>query len=346
METIIFIGSINLGGVADDGETMKNRMLLGALNKHNVGKIHKIDTRNRPKRILYVLKYIILLLLIRRKKIIFSASSFVTYKLIKIARLLCVNPNNIYYWVIGGKFADYVEEHRIDKSIYANIKKIFVEGESMKQKLNSLGFANVDVFPNFKNITYIPKRNDKKDSVVRFVFLSRIIPQKGVDIIIDAVKQLNKEFSDDFIVDFYGKIDPSYESTFLSAIENGHNINYQGFLNLTEKSGYDTLATYDVMLFPTFWEGEGFPGIIIDAYIAGLPIIASDWNLNSQIIKDGVTGNIIPPMNTDALVNTMLKYITREINIVTISNFTQNEATFYHIDNVITTPFLRSIGLL
>lgn len=346
MDTIIFIGSINLGGIADDGETMKNRMLLDALAKHNVGKIQIIDTRHRPKRILYLLKYIMLLLLLRRKKIIFSASSFVTYKLIRIANLLHTDLCSVYYWVIGGKFADYIEEHRIDKSIYTKIKKIFVEGESMKQKLNTLGFVNVNVFPNFKNITYIPKRVDKKENVVRFVFLSRIIPPKGVDIIIDAAKQLNKEYSGDFIVDFYGKIEPSYEFAFLSAIENECNINYQGFLNLTEKSGYDTLATYDVMLFPTFWEGEGFPGIIIDAYIAGLPIIASDWNLNSQIIKDGITGNIIPPKNTNALSNTMLKYIIRETNTVTMSNFTQSEAMFYHIDNVITTPFLRSIGLL
>lgn len=346
MDSIIFIGSINLGGIADDGETMKNRMLISALSNHNIGKIHIIDTRNRPRRILYLLKYIILLLFFRRNKIIFSASSFVTYKLIRIANLLHANFNNVYYWVIGGKFADYVEENRINKQIYIKVKKIFVEGESMKQKLDNLGFSNIEVFPNFKDITYIPQRKTETNGVLRFVFLSRIIPHKGVDIIIDTAKILNKRYPGVFIVDFYGKIEPSYESDFLTAIHGEKNINYQGFLNLTGKSGYDQLASYDVMLFPTFWEGEGFPGIIIDAYIAGLPIIASDWNLNTQIIKDGLTGNIIPPKNTDALVNIMIKYITKEIDITTMSKHAQNTAKSFHINNVITSSFLRNIGLL
>jgi glycosyltransferase involved in cell wall biosynthesis len=51
------------------------------------------------------------------------------------------------------------------------------------------------------------------------------------------------------------------------------------------------------MLFPSFYKGEGFPGVILDAYIAGLPVIASDWNMNSEVVKNGETGIIIPPDN-------------------------------------------------
>lgn len=346
MDAIIFIGSVNVGGIADDGETMKNRMLINVLCKHKVGKIHIIDTRNRPKRILYLIRYIILLLVLRRKKIIFSASSFVTYKLIRIAHFLHAKHDDIYYWVIGGKFADYVDEHRIDKRIYTKIKKIFVEGRSMKQKLNTLGFTNVEVLPNFKNITYFPQRVSKKDDIVRFVFLSRVIPQKGVDIIIEAAKYLNNNYRSNYLVDFYGKIEPSYESSFLNAIKDESNVNYKGFLNLTEHSGYDKLSSYDVMLFPTFWEGEGFPGIIIDAYIAGLPIIASDWNLNSQIIKNDITGIIIPPKNTEALIKTMLNFIKHDVDLLTMSKSAKSEANLFHIDNVITPSFLKNIGLL
>ena len=30
------------------------------------------------------------------------------------------------------------------------------------------------------------------------------------------------------------------------------------------------------MLFPTYWHGEGFPGIVIDAFVAGLLVVATD----------------------------------------------------------------------
>ena len=45
-------------------------------------------------------------------------------------------------------------------------------------------------------------------------------------------------------------------------------------------------------MFPTYWEGEGFPGTFIDCFASGLPIIATDWNYNAEIIKNNLTGYI------------------------------------------------------
>ena len=53
---------------------------------------------------------------------------------------------------------------------------------------------------------------------------------------------------------------------------------------------YDTLLQYDLMLFPTFYPGEGLPGTIIDSYISRLPILASDWKYNGELIVDGESG--------------------------------------------------------
>lgn len=344
---IIFIGAVNKGGVADDGETMKNRILINAISKHAPNNVIVVDTRNKTARFFHIVKYVFLLLFARNAKLVFSASSFVTYKLIRIAHRFDFNSKNIYYWVIGGKYADFVEQGRINKGYYLDIKQIFVEGESMRQKLILLGYGNVSTFPNFKEISYMPMKSaTTSDNMIRFVFLSRIIPQKGVDIIIDAALRLNRSFSDKFIVDFMGKIDTSYESEFLSKIQKVANINYKGFLNLTQNVGYDILASYDVMLFPTFWEGEGFPGIIIDAYIAGLPIIASDWNLNSQIVKEGITGYIIPAQDTDALVDIMHKCINGDVDLRSLSKNSQLEAGKYNVDSIINNKFLKHIGLI
>ena len=115
---------------------------------------------------------------------------------------------------------------------------------------------------------------------------------------------------------------------------------------LDNSAGYDTLASYDVMLFPTYWHGEGFPGIIIDAFIAGLPVIATDWNLNSSLIQNGYNGMIIPVHNVDALVDSMRTIISETVDIATMSRNAQNDALKYEVNNVINKDLLERIELL
>ncbi len=88
------------------------------------------------------------------------------------------------------------------------------------------------------------------------------------------------------------------------------------------------------MLFPTYWKGEGFPGVIIDAFVAGLPVIATDWNMNTEIIEDGVNGFIIEPKSSAALAEKM-QYVMQsrgELEKIRQNNFTR--AKDYHIDKI------------
>lgn len=50
------------------------------------------------------------------------------------------------------------------------------------------------------------------------------------------------------------------------------------------------LKDYYMLLFPTYWNGEGMPGTIIDALSAGLPIIARRWEFCDDMIDDMYTG--------------------------------------------------------
>ena len=50
-----------------------------------------------------------------------------------------------------------------------------------------------------------------------------------------------------------------------------------------------------------YYQGEGFAGSLIDAMAAGLPIIASDWKYNREIVKNGTNGLLFPASDADAL---------------------------------------------
>ena len=87
-------------------------------------------------------------------------------------------------------------------------------------------------------------------------------------------------------------------------------------------------------MFPTTWKGEGFPGVIIDAYAAGLPVIATDWNLNKEIICEGENGFIIPPNDVQALAKKMIWVMNNRDLCKEIGMNNQIVSKHYHIDNV------------
>ena len=100
------------------------------------------------------------------------------------------------------------------------------------------------------------------------------------------------------------------------------------------------------MLFPTFHPSEGIAGVIIDAYIAGLPVIASDWAHNPESVQDGKTGVLIATHDVDALVNIMKKIIDGLLNLDEMSVYAQNAAHGYDAQNAITPEYLKEINLL
>ena len=97
------------------------------------------------------------------------------------------------------------------------------------------------------------------------------------------------------------------------------------------------------MLFPTYWPGEGFPGIIVDAFIAGLPVIATDWAHNSEIIEHQQTGIIIPPHNAEDLAKQMLFFTENPSELQRMSSNCQNLAQQYDTRHVLTEKLMGMI---
>lgn len=80
---------------------------------------------------------------------------------------------------------------------------------------------------------------------------------------------------------------------------------------------------YDVVPDLLVW--RGFPGIVIDAYIASVPLIASDWNMNTEVITEK-TGVIIPPKDEEALYVAMKNCILGRYDLSAMKRNCLNEA--------------------
>lgn len=339
---IIFIGGT--GSRTDfGGELTKNKFLIDTLKSKGY-QVNAIDTYQSRRKFWKLFKLPFVLLFNLRVPIVISTSFGNIYRLIQILYWI-KSRRVISYFCIGGILHERVIAGEFNAKFFKVISRIYVEGEKMKQGLKSCGIDSY-VLPNFKRISYLPNLSECRvqTSKVNFVFLSRICKAKGVTLILETAKLLSN-YSDRFSIVLYGQIEKDYEEEFNTLIVPLKNVQYKGKLDLSSNSGYDELASYDVMLFPTFWRGEGFPGALIDALIAGLPIIASDWNFNSDIVQTDINGLLVENQSMQALYEAMLFAIQHKEYFESMSETCQLIARKYDVNFVLNNSIINTLTL-
>jgi glycosyltransferase involved in cell wall biosynthesis len=330
---VLFIGAINILNPPKGGEEYKNQLILEKFLHSKTFKIVAIDTYNWKRKPLLIAKLFFNILFIQFDSVVISASSASTYLLLKIINKIKSSIlHKIHYLVIGGYFPEGIKCKRYDWKIYQNLKSVVVEGNILKDQLICCSeLKNIRVIPNFKEFDLEVSVKENDDNSFKFVFIGRISKAKGIPEIIEAVRILKLENQElNFAVDFYGPMEE--EIVFPEDLP----LNYRGYLDImhNQQESYSALSKYLCMLFPTYWQGEGFPGVIIDAYVAGLPVIATDWNMNKEVVEDGETGLIVPIHDANALSLAMLKMMQNPELIKKISVNSSRKAKDFHIDTI------------
>jgi len=135
-----------------------------------------------------------------------------------------------------------------------------------------------------------------------------------------------------FSIDFFGQMTDSY---YQENLKNISHYQYKGVL--TPAIVIQTLKQYDALIFPTHYSGEGCPGILVEALFAGLPVIASDWKYNSEIVENGVNGilcdtyDVADYENAIRLLSENPRFIKKmsEASLRKASNYTSDSCLLY-----------------
>jgi glycosyltransferase involved in cell wall biosynthesis len=67
------------------------------------------------------------------------------------------------------------------------------------------------------------------------------------------------------------------------------------------------LRSCDIAVLPS--KAEGLPNAVLEYMCAGLPTIASAVGGNAEIVRDGATGLLVPPQNSEALADAILRLL-------------------------------------
>lgn len=148
----------------------------------------------------------------------------------------------------------------------------------------------------------------RKEEVVTFCFVGRIVRDKGINELVAAFQRLHQAYPNTRLVlvgPFEEKLDPVLPET-RQAIEQQAAIEWMGWQNDIRPF----LAASDVFVFPSY--REGFPNVVLQAGAMGLPSIVTDINGSSEIISEGVNGCIIPSQDEETLYKAMEKMLDTE----------------------------------
>lgn len=299
---IMFFANVPVHGVKESigGATVLAKNILDFLEKDSRLEVKHYQIRKFWRNKLQLIDYLLWIfkfpLLAKRHDVIsIHATKDLHFTIAPILYLWSKLLNKkVVYHFFGGNF--HIQYQKMPSFIKGIYNKTILRSDIVVFETKALmGF-----FQNIcKQTLWLPNSRKRKNAQIeqkkfskRFVYISRVVPQKGVDEIVAVAEKL----SEDYKVDIFGPLDSKYyKPTFFE----NKKVNYLGLIE--PKDVMSTLENYDVILLPSYFEGEGYPGILIESLALGIPVITTEWRALPEIITNNYNGLLIPIKNQEKL---------------------------------------------
>jgi glycosyltransferase involved in cell wall biosynthesis len=223
---------------------------------------------------------------------------------------------------------------------YAKINKLKVIGNGSSNGIDTQYF-DPNLFTTEQNGKLRNTLNISQDDFV-FIFVGRIVKDKGISELISAFNKLSKNYSKIKLLlvgTFERHLDPLNDST-EEIILNNEAIIHVGL----QKDVRPYFAISNLLVFPSY--REGFPNVVMESGAMGLPTIASDINGCNEIIVDGKNGIIVPPKDEDALYQAMQDLLLNQEKRTKISSNARQMIKSRYERNYIWSELLKEYTLL
>lgn len=220
-----------------------------------------------------------------------SRKGFVQKLLINMDQLLCACATNVYPEGKG------VKEDLLRYNITQKPLRVLANGN-----VNGIDTAyfSPDQIPTTHQQALKKQLNINKSDFV-FVFVGRLVKDKGINELVSAYSKLKIQNSKLLLVGpFEKELDPLLPET-EAEIENNANILSVGF----QADVRPYFAISNCLVFPSY--REGFPNVVMQAGAMGLPSIVTDINGCNEIVVEEKNGTIVPPKDAQALQKAMEK---------------------------------------
>ena len=175
--------------------------------------------------------------------------------------------------------------------------KVFVDKKIIpKEKITLLSGAGVNLDQ------YAMKPYPSEEGGVRFLYLGRIMREKGIDEILFAIRRLKKEYAEGVQLDVVGFFEDDYQET-IDRLSREGILHFHGF----QADPRPWYAAAHCVVLPS-WH-EGMSNVLLEGAATGRALICSDIPGCREAVTDGETGFLSEVKNADSLYKAMKSFL-------------------------------------
>ena len=151
------------------------------------------------------------------------------------------------------------------------------------------------------NLEDYPCQTYPQEGPVRFLFVGRVMHEKGVDELFAAAKRMKQKYGDGVEFHIVGSFEEAYKPV-MDELEQAGVVKFHGYQS-NIKSFY---AMASCIVLPSYH--EGMSNVLLEAAASGRPLITSDIPGCREAVENGVSGYLRPIKDADALYAAMQRF--------------------------------------
>ena len=183
---------------------------------------------------------------------------------------------------------------RYMRKISGNLDAVITPSQFVMDLHTKLGFfKNSKHFVVPHGMTLDLNTIPKQKTPCEFLFIGRIIEEKGPQIAVKAFKKIKNEAARLHVIG-----EGSYLESVKQIADGDKRIIFHGFVQNEDLKQIFARCSY--LLFPSLWY-ETFGLVVIEAMEKGLPVIASKIGDTPELVTDGYNGFLFEPGDVDSL---------------------------------------------
>lgn len=216
--------------------------------------------------------------------------------------------------VAGGGFDNYYFELADWKRLL--IRWALRRAESVVVETKLVGRRMAVEFPNNMTVManwidlhgFVPQgRAPQATGPLRFCFVAEIRAEKGVATLLDAFQQVRPGLvaaGIDASLELVGPVRPDFACAFATLLDRrGAGVTHRGQMAIEDLVPW--IARQDVLVLPTIFTNEGYPGVMLEALALGVPLIVSRWRALPEVVVHEHNGLLCEPGDTASLAHQM-----------------------------------------